>query len=212
MKWIMAAVMAVCMVAVAGNVFAATDAVMTASASVLGATNFDVKLYRSTGTSTYDWNTNYFPTMNFGNLGNAVPADKTSALTASYNYLALVTVTNNTGATYRVQYTGAPLLHTVDRTTTLSNDAWTVQGGLQYNANGTTATVYSAGVSTTLRTAGSTATYDVYTSNSAGASDTFRVYFAITGDPTKAVGAKALIPPTQKSGSYSAQVKLTLYP
>jgi hypothetical protein len=185
---------------------------ITASASVTGSTAFTVNIYRSLTATTFNWTTDYVNLMNFGTLGHAVASDPTSALTASNFFLALVTVTNNTGTAYHVSYTGAPLLHT-DATTRLSNDAWTVMGGPQFNSDGSTATVYSTGLNTTRRSAGLTAAYNVYTSNTAGASDTFRVYFAITGDPTLAVGTTpVLIPPTQKSGSYSASVTLSLIP
>jgi hypothetical protein len=127
-----------------------------------------------------------------------------------------MTVSNNTGSTYHVQFTGAPLRHT-DGVTVLSNDAWTVIGGLNLNADGSTATVNTTGVNTTRKSAGLTTAYTVYTSNAAGASDSFRAYMAITGDPTLAVnadgaGAIALIPPTQKSGTYSGSVTFTLLP
>lgn len=201
---------------VVGQVFALTDKPITASATVTGSTTIDVKLYKSLTDTTYDWTTNLYPTMTFPSLVHAVATDPTTALTAAQHFLALVAVTSNSGATYKIQYTGAPLRHT-DAVTTLSNDAWTVIGGNHLNTDGSTATVYPAGVNTSKKSAGSTTTYDVYTSNATGTSDTIRVYFAITGDPTKGVDANGngsidLIPPTQKSGSYSASVKLTLYP
>ncbi len=198
------------------SAFARVDKPISVQASVSGSTAFDLKIYRSTSDTTYNWSADYINTMNFGELTYAVPSDLTSALTASQHYLALVTITNNTNTAYHVQFTGAPLRHT-DGVTLLSNDAWTVMGGLHLNTDGSTATAYPAGVSTTKRSAGLTTSYDVYTSNTSGLSDTFRVYFAITGDPTKAVNADgagtiALIPSTQKSGSYSASVTLTLLP
>jgi hypothetical protein len=199
------------------SVFAAVTKPISVQAAVTGSTSIDLKIFKSTSDTTYNWTTDYINTMNFGTLGNAVPTDPTSALSASSHFLALVTITNNTSATYHVQFTGAPLRHTTDGVTLLSNDAWTIVGGPHLNTDGTLATVYSAGINTTKRSAGLTTSYDVYTSNTSGLSDTFRVYFAITGDPTKAVnadgvGAIALIPPTQKSGSYSASVTLTLLP
>jgi hypothetical protein len=185
---------------------------ITASASVNGSTAFTVNIYKSLTSTTFNWTTDYVNLMNFGALTNAVAGDPTSALNASNFFLALVTVTNNTGTAYHVAYTGAPLIHT-DATTRLSNDAWTVMGGLQFNSDGSTATAYSTGLNTTRRSAGLTTAYNVYTSNSTGLSDTFRVYFAITGDPTLAVGTTpVLIPPTQKSGSYSGVVTLSLIP
>ncbi|MCX5707699.1 MAG: hypothetical protein NTY14_01755 [Candidatus Omnitrophica bacterium] len=200
---------------IATSVFAQITTVnkpITASASVTGSTAFTVNIYKSLTSTTFNWNTDYVSVMNFGTLTNAVVGDPTSALNASNFFMALVTVTNNTGTAYHVSYTGAPLIHT-DATTRLSNDAWTVMGGLQYNSDGSTATVYSTGLSTTRRSAGLTTAYNVYNSNTAGISDTFRVYFAITGDPTLAVGTTpVLIPPTQKAGSYSGVVTLSLIP
>jgi hypothetical protein len=198
------------------SAFARVDKPITVQASVLGATSFNVQIFKSVTDTTYNWTTDYINAMNFGTLANAVPADLTSALGASSHFLALVSVNNNTNTSYHVQFTGAPLRHT-DGSTLLSNDAWTVLGGFHLNTDGSTATVYTSGVNTTKRSAGLTTSYDVYTSNTAGLSDIFRVYFAITGDPTKAVnadgaGAIALIPPTQKSGSYSGSVTLTLLP
>ncbi len=195
----------------AGVSFAAVDKPITVTATVNASSSFDVKVYKSTSSTTYDWNTNLYPNMNFGTLVNAVTGDPSSALTASYHFVALVAANSNSGSAYRVQYTGAPLRHT-DGTTTLSNDCFTVSGGVHYNSDGTIATSYTSGLNTTKRTAGSTTTYDVYTSNTAGTSDIFRVYFGITGDPTAAVGSKVMIPPNQKGGSYSASVKITLYP
>ena len=201
------------------SAFARVDKTITVQASVTGAISFDLKIYKSITDTTYNWTTDYINTMNFGTLTNAVPTDPNSALTASSHFLALVSISNNTNTAYTVQFTGRPLLHT-DGTTPLSNDAWTVLGGMHLNTDGTTATVYTSGVNTTKRSAGLTTSYNVYTSNTSGTSDIFRVYFAITGDPTKAVnadgaGAISLIPPTQKSGSYSAGtsgVVLTLLP
>jgi hypothetical protein len=189
---------------------------ITASASVLGSTSFTVNIYKSLTSTTFNWTTDYINVMNFGTLGHAVASDPTSALGGSNFFLALVTVNNNTGTSYHVSYTGAPLMHT-DATTRLSNDAWTVVGGPQYNSDGSTATVYSTGLNTTKRSAGLTTAYNVYTSNTAGASDIFRVYFAITGDPTLGIDADSsgtvnLIPATQKAGSYSATVTLSLIP
>jgi hypothetical protein len=206
----------VCSLLVCATAFAQVtrvDKPIDVQASINGASNFDVKIYRSTTSTTYNWTTDYINVMNFGAL---VPADvdnpTTSALTASQHFLALCTVTNNTGSTYRVQVTGAPLRHT-DATTTLPNNAWTLTAGNQINTDGSIATVYPAGVTTTRRSAGITTAQQVYASNTSGLSDTFRVYFAITGDPTKAVSSTGvLIPPTQKAGTYSAQVILTLLP
>ncbi len=198
------------------SAFARIDKPISVQASVTGSTTFNVNIYKSTSDTSYNWTTDYINTMNFGTLTNAITGDLTSALTASSHFLALVSVNNNTGTAYQVAFTGAPLRHT-DGTTLLSNDAWTVLGGLHLNSDGSTATAYSSGVNTTRRSAGLTTSYNVYTSNTSGLSDIFRVYFAITGDPTKAVnadgaGAIALIPPTQKSGSYSASVTLSLLP
>ena len=189
---------------------------IVASASITGSTTFTVNIYRSLTATTFNWTTDYIDVMNFGTLTRAVASDPTSALNAGNLFLALVSVNNNTGTSYHVSYTGAPLMHT-DATTRLSNDAWTVTGGPQYNADGSTATVYSAGLNTARRSAGLTTAYNVYTSNTAGASDIFRVYFAITGDPALGIdadssGAVNLIPPTQKAGSYSATVRLSLIP
>jgi len=203
---------------IAGRVFAATEKPITVQASVTSDTDFQVKLYRSTSKTTYDWTTNYYPTMDFGTLTNAIAGDTTSALTASYHYLALISVTNNTGTAYRVQYDGAPLRNSADTTVTLSNEAFTIAGGVHYAADGTTiATVYPSGLNTTRKSAGSTTPYDIYTSNSSGTSDIFRAYFGLTGDPTLAVdvngnGTFDLIPPGQRSGSYTASIKFTLYP
>lgn len=204
-------ILTIALLASIGTAFASVDKAINVSAAVLSASSYDVKLFKSTSSTTYDWNTNLFPAMNFGTLKNAVDGDPTSALTAANGYVALVSVVNNSGATYRVQFTGAPLLHT-DGTTRLSNDAFTVAGGVQYDSNGAVTTAYSSGVDTTKRSAGSTTPYNVYNSNSSGVSDSFRVYFGLTGDPTQAVGAKALIPPGQKAGNYSATLHLTLYP
>jgi hypothetical protein len=206
----------VCLLLVCATAFAQVtrvDKPISVQASVTGSSSFDVKIYKSTSSTTYDWATDYINAMNFGAL---VPADAskptTSALGASQHFMALVTVNNNTGATYRVQFTGAPLRHT-DATTTLPNNAWTVTAGNQINTDGSVATVYPAGVNTGRFSAGVTTAYSVYTSNTSGLSDVFRVYCAITGDPTKAVSSTgALIPPTQKSGTYSASVTLTLLP
>jgi hypothetical protein len=201
---------------VATSVFAAVNKPISVSASVLGSTAFDLKIFKSTSSTTYNFTTDYVNIMNFGTLANAVPTDLTSALAASQHFLALCTITNNTGTAYHVSFTGAPLINS-DGVTRLSNDAWTVVGGPQFNADGSTATVYTAGINSTRHSAGLTTAYDVYTSNSAGASDAFRVYFAITGDPTLAVNADgagtiALIPASQKSGSYTASVTLSLLP
>ena len=198
------------------SAFARVDKPLTVQASVDSATTIDVKIYKSTSDTTYNWATDYINTMNFGALTHAVPSDLNSALTAGSHFLALVSVTNNNPTAYQVQFTGAPLRHT-DGTTLLSNDAWTVVGGPHLNSDGTTATVYTAGINTTKRSAGLTTSYNVYASNTSGLSDVFRVYFAITGDPTKAVNADGagtitLIPPTQKSGAYSASVTLSLLP
>lgn len=203
---------------IVGTVFASTEKPITVQASITADSAFEVKLYKSTGATTYDWTTNYYPLMDFGTLTNAVPGDTTSALTASYHYMALVSITNNTGTAYRVQYDGAPLRNTSDNTVTLSNEAFTIAGGVQYAADGMTiTTVYPAGLDTTRKSAGVTTAYNIYTSNSSGTSDIFRAYFGLTGDPTKAVdvngnGTFDLIPPNQRSGTYTASIKLTLYP
>lgn len=195
-----------------GVSFAAVDKPITVTASVQSSSSFSVKVYKSTSATTYDWATDLYPNMSFGMLTNAIPGNTASALTAGYHFAALVSVNNNAGATYRVQYTGAPLKHT-DGSTTLSDNCFTVVGGVHYNTDGTLATTYTSGLNTTKKSAGSTSTYDVFTSNASGASDIFRVYFGITGDPTQAVSSTGtMIPPTQKAGSYSSSVKITLYP
>jgi hypothetical protein len=198
------------------SAFARVDKPISVSASVNPATTFSVGIFKSITDTTYNFTTDYINVMNFGILTNAIASDPTSALTAASHFLALVTVANNTNTGYTVQFTGAPLRHT-DGVTLLSNDAWTVVGGVHLNADGSTATINSAGINSTRRSAGLTTAYTVYTSNTAGASDTFRVYFAITGDPALAVnadgvGSIALIPPTQKSGTYTASVTLSLLP
>jgi hypothetical protein len=200
---------------IASNVFAATPKTLNVSAAVTGSTTIDVKLYKSTSSTTYNWATDLFPTMDFGTLTIAdTTKPTTSPLGASQNFLALVSVTSNAGAQYYVTYTGAPLLHAVDGTTTLSSDCFTVAGGPHYNTDGTTATVYSAGLAQTTHSASATTAYNVYTSTATGGSDIFRVYFAITGDPTKTVSKTSnnLISQSQKSGTYRANVVLTLTP
>jgi hypothetical protein len=200
---------------IAGNVFAATPKTLNVSAAVTGSTTIDVKLYKSTGATTYNWATDLFPTMDFGTLVLAdATKPTTSPLAASQSFLALVSVTSNAGSQYYVTYTGAPLRHATDGVTTLSSDCFTVAGGLHYNTDGTTATVYSAGLAQTAHSAAATTAYNVYTSTTTGGSDIFRVYFGITGDPTKTVSktSNSLIPQSQKSGTYRASVVLTLTP
>ncbi|MGE5308561.1 MAG: hypothetical protein ACM3OC_05730 [Deltaproteobacteria bacterium] len=187
------------------------DKAINVSATVLGGTSFQVQLFKSTSSTTYDWTHDYYPTMAFGSLTNAIANDVTSALTSTVSYLAVVSVINNTGTTYHVQYTGAPLLHT-DGTTTLPNNAFTVKGGVHYASDGTTVTTIGT-VNTTRNSAGSTTAYNIFTSNLAGASDAFDVFFGLTGDPTQAVSATGnLIPPTQKAGNYAATITLSLVP
>jgi hypothetical protein len=202
---------------IVSSCFAVTDKVINASASITGATSFDVKLCKGVGTGKPDFSVNLFPTMSFGTLTNAVATDPNSALTSANFFCAVASITNNTGTSYYVQYTGAPLKHS-DAVTTLSNDAFTVIGALHYAADGVTVqTVNQAGLVTARHSAGLTTAYTIFNSNTAGVSDIFDVYFAVTGDPTKGIDANSngtidLIPPGQKSGSYSAQVKLSLYP
>ena len=210
---IMAIMIAGCFIA--GNVFADTPKTLNVSAAVTGTTIFNVNLYKSTGTTTYNFATDLFPTMDFGTLVLADPTKPTtSPLGASQHFLALVSVTSNTGSQYFVKYTGAPLLHTVDAVTALSSDCFTVAGGPHFNTDGTTATIYSSGLAQAIHSASATTAYNVYTSTATGGSDIFRVYFGITGDPTQTVSKTSnnLIPQTQKAGTYKANVLLTLTP
>jgi len=210
---LMAMMFATCFIA--GNVFAATPKTLNVSAAVTGSTTIDVKLYKSTSATTYNFATDLFPTMDFGTLVLANPTSPTtSPLGGSQHFLALVSVTSNAGTQYYVTYTGAPLLHAVDAVTTLSSDCFTVAGGPHFNTDGTTATVYSAGLAQAVHSAAATTAYNVYTSTTTGGSDVFRVYVGITGDPTKTVSktSNSLISQSQKSGTYRANVVLTLTP
>jgi len=187
---------------------------VSVQASVTGTAAVDVKIFRSTSATAYSTTPEATNTMNFGAL---IPGDATkpttSALAGSVHFMAVVTVSNNTGSHYHVQYTGAPLRHT-DGTTILDNNAWTVQAGNQIAADGTTIqTVYTAGVNTGKFSAGVTTPYNVYNSNTSGTADAFRVYFGISGDPASAVSPTGtLIPQSQKQGAYSAGVTLSLIP
>jgi hypothetical protein len=188
------------------------DHPISVSASVNGAAGLAVDIFRSTSLTTYDWTTP-LQVMNFGALVLDDPANPTTSLLGgSQHFLALVSVTNNTGAHYHVQFTGAPLLHT-DLSTTLPNNCWTITAGNQLNTDGSTATVYTAGVNTGKFSAGVTTPYNVYNSNTSGLSDVFRVYFGIAGSPSRAVSPTGtMIQQTQKSGAYSASVTLSLIP
>jgi len=197
------------------DVFAATPKTLNVSAAVTGTTTFNVQLFKSTSPTTYNFSTDLFPTMDFGTLVLANPASPTtSPLGGSQHFLALVSVSSNTGTQYFVQYAGAPLKHIVDNVTTLSNDCFTVVGGPHLNSDGTSATVNTGGLIQTIHSAGVTTAYNVYTSTTSGTSDIFRVYFAITGDPTKTVSGtgNSLILQSQKGGTYRANVVLTLTP
>jgi hypothetical protein len=200
---------------IVGISVASVDKQLDVTASVDPATNFTVMLFRSLTSTTYDWSINRFPDMAFGTLVNAVPGNTSSALMANVGYLAYVSVLNNNGLPYRVQYTGNRLTHT-DGVTNLSNDAFVVSAGDHFLNATAVATVCDSCISKARRSAGA-ATYDVYTSNAQGVSDQFDMFFGITGDPANAtnadgVGNITLIPPAQKSGSYTAHVHLTLYP
>ena len=192
------------------------DKTINVSASVAGSIDFTVAIYKSngkdgSGNATFDWATNLYPNVAFGNL---IPGDATkpttSALAGANSFAAYIICTNNSGLRYRVKYTGASLaLNGTSTTVKLSDDAWTIVGGPHTGATDGFNTANTAGIDQTVRTASST--YDIYTSTTTGTTDVFRAYFGITGDPATAVGAKALIPPTQQSGSYSGTVKLTMY-
>lgn len=187
------------------------------SASVNSATDFTVGIFKSngldgSGNATYNWATDLFPNIAFGNL---IPGDATnpnSARAGANSFLALVVCTNNSGVLYKVQLTGSSLkLNGTSATVKLSDDCWTAQGGVQTGASDGFNTIYTAGVNKVIHSASET--YDVYTSTAAGATDVFRVYFGITGDPakTKSGTATNLILPSQAAGSYSGTIKLTMY-
>lgn len=206
-------ILAVILVAVVGAAMASVSKQIDATATVDSSSNFTVALYPSLTNTTFNWNLNVFPNMAFGTLVNSVAGDKTSALTSNTAYVAYVSVNSNAGTAYRVQYSGSPLTHT-DGVTTLSNDVFTVAAGPHYLNSTAIATVCQGCVLTTKQSAG-TATYDVYNTNRGNTnavSDSFDMYFGLTGDPRNAVGNKTLIGSTQKSGTYSSHVYLTLYP
>ncbi|MFH1339424.1 MAG: hypothetical protein ABIH40_06250 [Candidatus Omnitrophota bacterium] len=188
-------------------VWASDTETITALANV-GTVNptFSISIIKSLSATTYDWANPKPPSagMNFGTLTNAVASDPTSALAAGHHFMVLVGVITNTGASYAVKYTGAPLAKSDNPTITLPGDAWTVSADQHYSPD----TVYPAGISTGVRSAEDT--YVVYNSNASGTSDTIRLYFGITGDPAQAAGTN-LIPPTQLAGDYYGTVKLDVY-
>jgi hypothetical protein len=190
---------------------ASVDKTINVTATVSPVSNFSVTLFPSLTNTTYDWN-HTAATMAFGNLVNANASDPSSALTSNTGYLAYVAVTNNNGVAYHVDFQGAPLTHT-DATTKLENNAFVVSAGPHYYANNSVATINTAGLTTAKHSAGATAAYTVFSSNTAGQSDSFDMFFGLTGDPKNAVSnTSGLIPPTQKSGTYSATLHVTLYP
>jgi hypothetical protein len=214
-----AVLLVVLLVAVVGISFtsiAATDKAINVTASVNAVTNFTVQLFPSLTNTTYDWAHNVFPAMSFGMLTNANASDPSSALASSTGYVAYVSIANNNGALYHVDFQGAPLTHS-DGTTKIPNDAFVVSADSHYYTNGTIATINTGGIVKTKKSAGLTTAYTVYNSNAAGASDGFDMFFGLTGDSNNAIdsdgnGVKDLIPPTQKSGTYSSTLHVTLYP
>jgi len=204
-KQVIIAMAAALLVAVlSGYVWANDSESITAYAQVPAVNpTFTIYITDSLSPTTYRWQKDSLGAMDFGTLTNAVSGDPTSALAATKHFLVLVGVTTNTGKPYQIKYTGAPLAKLDNPTITLSGDAWTVSAGHDPDN-----TVFRSGITTGVRSAEDT--YVVYNSNSAGDSDTIRLYFGITGDPDQAAGPN-LIPPTQPAGSYQGTIKLDVY-
>jgi hypothetical protein len=205
-----ALVLACCRPACAQEVDAKTVLI---NASVAVNAVFTTKIFKGVaddnGNLNLDWNTE-LSAMSFGSLTNAVASDPRSALTSRNVFMVYTVCENNSGLKYYVKYDGAPLLHT-DGVTRLSNDAWVVTVGAQTgdpNFN----TYNTAGLMAG-RISGADTNKVLFTSAANGRTDVFRIYFSITGDPRLAVNGSSstLIPPSQKPGTYSAAVKLTMY-
>ena len=155
------------------------------------------------------------PSMDFGNLTNAVPGDVGSALT-SPKFFKVFCGINTSGTPYSVAQTGTSLINSQDGVTKLTDNAWVftpiafvdttdpdnianeplppgVTVGSKVSVNSTSAKWIDTGSATNVAV--------------------IQAVYSITGDPTLAVSPTGdLVPPNQKAGIYTAQVTWTMTP
>lgn len=194
----------------AGEVSAKTVLI---NASVTETSTLTVKLFKgavdSSGNAAFDWSTD-MSSMDFGTLSPVDSSNSRSPLCSSTIYMAYCVCVHNTGKQYYVKYDGAPLMLS-DASASLPNDSWVVTVGAQtgdaYFNTTNTAGLMSGKIS------GADTEKTLFTSNSSGTTDVFRVYFAIVGLSAYAVNGSSstLIPYSQKAGTYTASVKITMY-